>query len=666
MSEAERLAALHRYQVPYTGPERQFDRIVELAAKIFSAPMATISVLDAERVWFKARYGLDFAEAPRAQAFSTSAVESGQVVIIRDATTDERFRKHPHVVGEPGIRFIAAAPFFSPDGYPVGAVCVLDRHPRPDLPIDRVAALEALARLVEAEFERGILSTHLNETADRFRGLAEVSSEWVWQTDAEHRFSGLFSDYSHMNSIVPEGFSGRRRWDFKDARPLVGTWQDHIALVETHKEFRGFEYEVKTDAGEYHVLCANGRPRFDAHGNFLGYRGTGSDITDQRRAEQHLARSETNFRYLFEKHPNSMWVFSQEDYRFLTVNEAACTTYGYTADEFRALTLFDIRPAEDIGPLEKHLAGVDWSHRHIRTGRHRTRSGVLMDVVVEAVAIEFDGRPARLAMIRDVTEELRTQARLAQADAIARRSEKLEAIGQLTGVMAHDFNNILMIMMLKVEGAADELPPDSPAQTRLAAALAAGARGADLVSRLMTFARRRPLELKNIDVRSLLDDISGLVRTAISNRVTLSLTVGNELPPCCIDRNALEIAIINLAVNARDAMPDGGELRISAHRRLIADTEALARPDLKAGDWIEISVTDTGCGMPADVQAKVFELFFTTKSDGKGTGLGLAMVYGFAEQSGGFLTLTSAVGQGTTISIFLPAVAEIGAPTAPV
>jgi signal transduction histidine kinase len=289
------------------------------------------------------------------------------------------------------------------------------------------------------------------------------------------------------------------------------------------------------------------------------------------------------------------------------------------------------------------------------TQQNCTKDGTLIDVVTDGVAISFNGKAARLVHVTDITQQRRAETRLAQAEATLRQAEKLEAIGRLTGGIAHDFNNILAIMMVKMEGIADQLPPDSPFHQKIAAAMDAGERGADLVSRLMTFARRRPVEPEEIPLNELLDDISSLVATAISRKVTLSMDHAPDLRRCRIDRSGFETAILNLAVNARDAMPDGGKLVVATRNRTIGEEEARSNPRLQAGDWVETTVGDTGMGMPPEIIGRIFEPFFTTKAEGKGTGLGLAMVHGFIHQSGGFLTVESVPGKGTTFTLLLPA-----------
>lgn len=373
---------------------------------------------------------------------------------------------------------------------------------------------------------------------------------------------------------------------------------------------------------------------------------------------QRLRQSEASFRYLFEKNPNAMWVYNRETFDIIEANEAARAAYGYSGDEFRQLSVFDLHPVEDQGRLKQLVASTDtqFDMRDRGVWQQIAKDGTIIESAVVSGSITFNRKPARLVINKDVTRQRRAEARLAQTEATLRQSQKLEALGQLTGGIAHDFNNVLAIIMAKLEGIADELPEDSPFQRKIAAALSAGARGADVVARLMMVARRRPLEPLELAVGALLQDLAGLISSALPGRIKLLLDIGDGLPNCRLDRSGFETAILNLVVNARDAMPEGGELHVTACPRTFTAEDVEAQPELRAGDWVEIAVRDTGAGMTPDVQAHIFEPFFTTKGEGKGTGLGLAMVYGFVHQSGGFLTLRSAVGEGTTFLLYLPAI----------
>lgn len=259
-----------------------------------------------------------------------------------------------------------------------------------------------------------------------------------------------------------------------------------------------------------------------------------------------------------------------------------------------------------------------------------------------------------LVIYRDTTERRALEEQLRQA-------YKLEAIGQLTGGLAHDFNNILAALMMTIENVVEEQPADASSVERLNGALEIGRRGADLVAKLMTFARRRQLDPVEVSIGDLLREMAGLVRTAITSRISLTMEIAHDLRRCRIDRSGFDTTILNLCVNARDAMPDGGELTITARNRTIAANEITAHPELKPGEWIEVAVRDTGTGMPPEVIARVFEPLFTTKGEGEGTGFGLAMAHGFVHQSGGFLTVSSRAGHGTVFSVFLPAITHLGA-----
>ncbi|HKU96097.1 MAG TPA: MHYT domain-containing protein [Vineibacter sp.] len=273
-----------------------------------------------------------------------------------------------------------------------------------------------------------------------------------------------------------------------------------------------------------------------------------------------------------------------------------------------------------------------------------------MMLIMAIAAVIFDRRvKTEIALRQEAT------AREKKATEQLLRAQKLEAVGQLTGGIAHDFNNILAIIGVKLEGIEDELPPDSPLRGKIASAQSAVQRGAGLVERLLTFARRRkhlPLET---DIAIQLRSLGGLLTAAVPRTIALVMSIPESLHACMIDRSEFDNALLNLVVNARDAMPSGGEILIAACNRSLPAGDATLPPGISPGTWVEVSVRDNGVGMPPEMQDRIFEPFFTTKNDGKGSGLGLAMVHGFVHQSGGFVRVNSAVGEGTTVMLFLPA-----------
>jgi nitrogen-specific signal transduction histidine kinase len=247
----------------------------------------------------------------------------------------------------------------------------------------------------------------------------------------------------------------------------------------------------------------------------------------------------------------------------------------------------------------------------------------------------------------DITEQKRAEAELAHA-------QRMDAVGQMTGGVAHDFNNLLTAILLNADVLVQRLPDGDPLRPVAQGTLKAAERGAALTSRLLAFSRRQLLEPQSTDVNRLVAGIEQLVQRTVGDHVEVTLILDADVWPAIVDRGQLETAIVNLAANARDAMPDGGRLTLETANIELDDSYAALHPDVTPGEYVMVAVGDTGTGMSADVAARAFEPFFTTKEVGRGTGLGLSMVYGFAKQSAGHVKIYSEVGMGTIVRIYLP------------
>jgi signal transduction histidine kinase len=250
-----------------------------------------------------------------------------------------------------------------------------------------------------------------------------------------------------------------------------------------------------------------------------------------------------------------------------------------------------------------------------------------------------------------VAEEVKNRQLIEDA---LRQAQKMEAIGQLTGGIAHDFNNLLTVIMGNIETMHRRLPTEHEFQRLIAAALRGAFRGAELTQRLLVFARRQPLAPELVSPNKLVTGMSDLLRRALGEAVAIETVLAGGLWNIFADANQLENALINLAVNARDAMPNGGKLTIETANCYLDDAYCSMHADLSPGQYVGLFVTDAGSGMPEDVVEKAFEPFFTTKETGQGTGLGLSQVYGFVKQSGGHVKIYSEVGQGTCVKLYLP------------
>jgi len=377
------------------------------------------------------------------------------------------------------------------------------------------------------------------------------------------------------------------------------------------------------------------------------------EIEQRRAAEAELIRSREQFRHLFLSNPLPMWIYDRSTLQFLEVNDAAIDNYGYSRDEFLKMGLADIRPPEEIDRLLTNIGRKVGAYESSRNWRHRRKNGELLTVDVFSHEIALTDRMARLAVVLDVTQRNAAEEQLRQA-------QKMEAVGQLTGGIAHDFNNLLAIIQGNLEMLQERLAGDPKLGDMIDYALRASERGASLTKRLLAYSRQQPLDPRAVDIALLIAGMTDLMRRALGETVDVRTYIPAGLWPTRIDPNELEHALLNLAVNARDAMPSGGTLTIEAENTRLDEAYAAQNAEVKPGAYVMIAVTDTGIGMTKEVIARVFEPFFTTKPVGQGSGLGLSMVFGFVKQSGGHIKVYSEPGHGTTVRLYLPraAVAE--------
>jgi two-component system cell cycle sensor histidine kinase/response regulator CckA len=397
-------------------------------------------------------------------------------------------------------------------------------------------------------------------------------------------------------------------------------------------------------------LAIEGAPALDPP--HTGLRETDQVAEALYAAENRRQRSEQSFRYLFENSPLPMWVYDPETLAFLAVNDAAIEAYGYTREEFLKMCVSDLGPAEDIARVVQAVRQAP-VRQHVTDLRHRRKDGRELDIESFSHAIGFDGRPARVVVVMDVTARKAAEAQL-------RQSQKMEAIGQLMGGMAHDFNNLLGVMLGNLGLLEDGGPQDPDFAEFIRDAKQAAQRGAELTRSLLAFARRQPLKPVRVDLNDLVKQIIALLRRTLGERIEIALELGPDIFPVEVDPAQLESALVNLATNARDAMPRGGRLSIVTGNRHLDSDYAALHADVVSGDYALLQVSDTGAGMSREILARVFEPFFTTKPRGQGTGLGLSMVFGFMKQSHGHINVYSEVGVGTTFRLYLPHAATPG------
>src|SRR3984957_6307499 len=494
------------------------------------------------------------------------------------------------------------------------------------------------------------------------------------------------------------GFHNRRSPEYLliHGLPPEAVYESHEDWVQrlhpgdreaTEKKFRDAvagdvrEYSVqyriiRPSDGETRWISVKSTIERDEQGKAVRLVGAHTDVTEQVMAERALRQSEERFRKLADqlaelnatlaqrveektRERDRIWNVSQDrlvvaDRKgvWQTVNPAWTRTLGWSEAELLNRTSEWLEHPDDGGITRAEVKKLGASETTVRfESRFRHKDGSYRWLSWTGVS----DKDHNYAVARDVTAEKAAAERLKATEEALRQSQKMEAVGQLTGGIAHDFNNLLT----GIVGSLDLL------QTRLAqgrtdnapryinAAMTSANRAAALTHRLLAFARRQPLIPKNVDANQLVVSLEDLLRRTIGEAIDLQITAPDDLWCTLCDPNQLESALLNLAINARDAMPDGGRLAISTANARIGSVTA-ETPALSPGDYVCIAVTDSGVGMSAEVAARAFDPFFTTKPIGQGTGLGLSMIYGFARQSNGHVTIDSKLGQGTSVKLYLP------------
>jgi two-component system, cell cycle sensor histidine kinase and response regulator CckA len=558
---------------------------------------------------------------------------------------------------------------------------------------------------------------------------------------------------------------------------LIISWFVYRSLVRPLRRLRAALSSGTDEVRATHVPTTGPLEIADLAGEINGLiSAVDRELVERQRAEENARASERNYRLLFQSNPHPMWVFDVETLGFLAVNEAAVLKYGYSADEFLALTIEDIRPDADISRLRAIVAPGETADRADLSlpsqWRHRLKDGTIVDVEITSHTHEFGGRAARVVLALDVSDRVRSEAalresevryrelfenatdliattdldgritdanhafieslgyeldelvgkqilelvptewhdelavarqekaseeqdatiyehelvardghcirvevasRLIKADGVAigveaicrdvserklleerlRQSQRLEAVGQLAGGVAHDFNNLLTVISGYTEALRSR---DGNADgAELAQIAAAADRAAGLTRQLLAFSRRQVLQPKVIDLNDIVSGLSSMLTRLIGEHVELVTSLAS-LEPVLADPGQIEQVLMNLVINARDAMPDGGKLTIETTTTTLDESYCDAHRDASPGPHTVLAVTDTGAGMDGDTLKRVFEPFFTTKAPGSGTGLGLATVHGIVKQSGGNIWVYSEPEHGTTFKIYLPSV----------
>jgi PAS domain S-box-containing protein len=514
---------------------------------------------------------------------------------------------------------------------------------------NRVQVAVANERLQSDIAERERIEAHLRETEQGFRYLFEQNPNPMWVFDRETLAILEVNDAA----VARYGWSHDefRRMRITDLRP-----DDDVPKLQSYLQERPPGLKV---AGEWRHLTKDGRTiDVDIVSYTLEFRQRPAvlvvvrDVTESKRADRALKESEAVAQGVLDSALDA-YVRMDEEGHVTEWNRMAEKTFGWSRAEVLGRALEEV-----LVPPEQREAHRKGLARYLATGegpllnrrielQALARSGRELSVEATILPLEIGGRQVFSAFLRDLTDRKRADAQLQQA-------QKMEAVGQLTGGVAHDFNNLLTVIIGNLE-LAQLFELDSPsASESLQHALAAAEKGAALTHRLLAFSRQQPLVPVGTNLNEMIRGMIELLRRTLGEDIEIEVRPAGGLWPELADVSQVESALLNLTINARDAMPRGGKLTIETGN-VSLDAEYAARNlDVEPGDYVMLAVTDTGTGMPAEVVERAFDPFFTTKEVGKGSGLGLSMIYGFAKQSHGHVKIYSEVGHGTTVRLYLP------------
>ena len=482
--------------------------------------------------------------------------------------------------------------------------------------------------------------------------LANLGS-WSWdiKRDRVSWSDQLFEIYG----IARESFRGTVQeflsFVHPDDRQQV---EDSIdGALRTGKPFRHEERIVRPDGG-VRYLQSLGEAIRDETGAPVRMLGVCLDVTDRIKSERALRQSEQSYRLLLRSVRDYAIYMLDPQGRVLSWNEGAARVKGYEPEEVLGynyelfFTEEDRAAGEPARALE--LAAREGQYESQGWRVRRDSSRYYVNSVIDAIRTEAGDLVGFAKVTRDITEQREAQVALEKTREQLAQAQKMEAIGQLTGGIAHDFNNLLMI----VSGYAQILQgrlKEAKDKQAIEAIRAAAARGEKLTRQLLAFSRRQTLLPVVVDLRQRIDAVRDMLAPSLRGNIELTCDIEDKIWPVEVDLGELELALVNIAVNARDAMPEGGGITLSARNVVLKPGSAAGA---LTGDFVALAIIDTGTGMPPEVLQRVFEPFYTTKPVGKGTGLGLSQVHGFALQSGGAATVSSEVGKGTAVTIYLP------------
>ena len=700
LDEPKRLAALRRYRVLDTPAEASFDDLTVLASRVCQVPVALVSLVDEDRLWFKSCVGASIQEHPRESGFCAHVIlQREEVLEVCDTLADDRFSQMPMVASEPYFRFYAGAPLVTPEGLTIGSLCVLDYQPRQLTP-EQKDSLVALSRQVvsqlefrrqaeelmregaereaaqaklraqneqlicsEAETARLLALTEkarsalvialeaeqqagqdLRESEERFRQLADNIREAFWISDLTR---------TEMIYISPafEVIWGRSCASLHDSPQI---WLDAIhpedrqrlqeeaAVYHRHGAYDA-EYRIMRPDGTLRWIRDRAFPVRNAAGEVYRMAGVAQDITERKLGEDRLREQAS----LLDRAQDAI-IVRDLDHRVTYWNKSAERLYGWSEEEVLGKAVKDLL-YKDTTTFEKACEDVFSAGEWVGELHQVSKTGTALIVEGRWTLLrDAAGQPKGILGINtDITRQKKLEHQFL-------RAQRMESIGALAGGIAHDLNNVLTPITMAIDFLRLKVT-DAKCLEVLDTIASSAHRGADMVGQVLSFARG--VEGRRIEVqpRHLIMDIERICRETFPKDIQLHITVERDLWTLQGDPTQLHQVLLNLCVNARDAMLRGGTLTVHARNVMLDAQFASMNIEANPGSHILFEVHDTGTGISRESIDKIFDPFFTTKELGKGTGLGLSTSLSIVKSHGGFMQVESEPGRGARFSVYIPA-----------
>jgi two-component system, cell cycle sensor histidine kinase and response regulator CckA len=498
--------------------------------------------------------------------------------------------------------------------------------------------------------ERKQAEKALRESEERFRLIANTIDEIFWISEPDGKTTYISPSHERIWGTPPDAFYDSPQPFFDQIHP-----EDRdrvVAMASMIKTGQPFEYEhriVRPDGSIRH-LWSRCYPVRDSTGRIKCYVGVKQDITARSSAEDALKESREYMHQIINSLGDPLFVKDQQ-HRFVLVNDALCELSGKRREELLGVAMYSVLPPEFASYLWNQEQDIFETGKQCVTEENvPDRNGKIHTVMTKKTLLtDKKGNKQIVGVLRDITEYKNLQAQFIQ-------SQKMEAVGLLAGGVAHDFNNLLTVIKGYTEMLAVELDPDDARSEEVQLIASAAEQAASLTKQLLTFSRKQILKPKVLNLNSILDEMGKMLRRLIGEDIELIAIAQPGLGLIHADPVQIQQILMNIVVNARDAMPQGGKLTIETANADLDDSYIGEHPEVKKGPYVMLAISDTGIGMDKDTQARIFEPFFTSKAPGEGTGLGLSTVYGIVRQSGGYIWTYSELGKGTTFKIYLPCV----------